>query len=112
MPIQGETGARMSIYRRLGLREVINARGYTSAFGSAVMAGEVVKAMDEAATAHVLMDELLDRASKVISETTGAEAGCVTAGAAAGIAVSVAACMTGTDILKIEQLPDTSTFRK
>jgi L-seryl-tRNA(Ser) seleniumtransferase/D-glucosaminate-6-phosphate ammonia-lyase len=102
----------MTIYRRLGLREVINARGYTSAFGSAVMAEEVVKAMAEAASAHVLMDELLDRASEVIAEATGAEAGCVTAGAAAGIAVSVAACMTGTDILKIEQLPDTNAFRR
>ena len=100
----------MSIYRRWGLREVINARGYNTALGSAVMAPEVLEAMIEASKSHVLMSELNDRASQVIAQATGAEAGCVTSGAAAGVAVSIAACLTGTDLIRIERLPDTSTF--
>ena len=48
----------------------------------------------------------MPRASQVIARVTGAEAGFVTACAAAGITLGVAACMTGTDPAKIAQLPD------
>jgi len=102
----------MSMYRDWGLREVINARGHNTALGSAVMAPEVTAAMVEASTAHVLMSELGDYASTVIARATGAEAGCVTSGAAAGVAISIAACMTGTDLIRIERLPDTQAFPK
>lgn len=100
----------MSIYQQWGLREVINARGYNTALGSAVMAPEVLEAMIEASKTHVLMSELNDQASQVIALATGAEAGCVTSGAAAGVAISIAACLTGTDLIRIERLPDTGTF--
>lgn len=103
-------GSTNSIYQRWGLREVINARGYNTALGSAVVAPEVMEAMVEASKTHVLMSELDDYAAEVIARVTGAESGCVASGAAAGVAISISACLTGTDLIRIEQLPDTSAF--
>jgi L-seryl-tRNA(Ser) seleniumtransferase len=53
------------------------------------------------------MDELQGAASTMIAELTGAEAGCVTACAAAGVALSVAAAITGEDPGLIRRLPET-----
>ena len=46
-------------------------------------------------------------ASAIISEVTGAEAGYVTAGAAAGLTLGAAACLAGLDLARMERLPDT-----
>ncbi|MEX2648836.1 MAG: hypothetical protein WD673_07470 [Alphaproteobacteria bacterium] len=51
-------------------------------------------------------------ASETIAEATGAEAGCVTGCAAAGISVAVAACMTGCDLAAIGRLPDATGLRR
>ncbi len=105
-----QVNSTRSIYQRWGLREVINARGYNTALGSAVVAPEVMEAMVEASKTHVLMSELNDYAAEGIARVTGADSGCVTSGAAAGVAISISACLTGTDLIRIEQLPDTSAF--
>jgi L-seryl-tRNA(Ser) seleniumtransferase len=63
--------------------------------------------MAEAATYCVDMTELHAGASKVIAEVTGAEAGIVTSGAAAGLLLGAAACITGLDSAKMGRLPDT-----
>jgi D-glucosaminate-6-phosphate ammonia-lyase len=62
-------------------------------------------AMAEAAPARVPLDQLEGAASTVISEVTGAEAGYVTAGAAAGLTLGAAACLAGLDLAKMERLP-------
>ena len=51
-------------------------------------------------------------ASEKIAAAFGCEAGCVTAGSAAGIAIAVAAAMTGCDLNKIAQLPDPSGMKR
>lgn len=48
------------------------------------------------------------RAGEVIAELTGAEAGYVTTGAAAGLALGMAACVAGLDVGKMDRLPDTT----
>jgi L-seryl-tRNA(Ser) seleniumtransferase len=53
------------------------------------------------------MEELQEAAGKVVADVTGAEAAFVTGGACAALALSAAACMTGTDVEKMEALPDT-----
>jgi L-seryl-tRNA(Ser) seleniumtransferase len=53
------------------------------------------------------MFELQAGASAIIAEITGAEAGLVTAGAAAAMLVGLAACITGLDPAKMNRLPDT-----
>ncbi|MEM1607310.1 MAG: aminotransferase class V-fold PLP-dependent enzyme [Candidatus Bathyarchaeia archaeon] len=95
----------MSIYDELGVKRVINAMGTYTFLGGSVILPEAVKAMSEAAKAFVNMDELQRRAGEIIAEITGAEAACVTSGAAAGLVLAVAACMTGDDPEKMAKIP-------
>ncbi len=96
----------MSVYERLGVRPVINAAGTLTRLGGKVMAPEVAAAMAEASRSNVRMEELQERAGDYLAEVTGAEAGYVTSGAAAGITLGVAACVAGLDPLRMERLPD------
>jgi D-glucosaminate-6-phosphate ammonia-lyase len=99
------------IYERLGIRPLINARGTHTRLGGSIMVPEVLAAMQEAAGAYILLEELQARASEVIARATGAEAGMVTGGAEAGLLLATAACLAGTDPIKIEQLPDTTGMK-
>lgn len=97
----------MSIYDRFGVRTIINAKGPSTRLSGGFLDPEVAAAMTEAATYCVEMAELQAGASKVLAEVTGAEAGIVTSGAAAGLLLGTAACMTGLDPGKMSRLPDT-----
>jgi hypothetical protein len=69
---------------------------------------EVIEAVSEALALNVEIDELQRAASRVIARVTGAEAGCVTSSCSSAIAIGVAAAMTGADLGRIVQLPDTT----
>ena len=69
---------------------------------------EVAQAMAEASQWCVDLGELQGRACELIAEATGAEAGYVTAGAAAGLMLGTAACLTGLDPARMNRLPDTT----
>jgi Selenocysteine synthase [seryl-tRNASer selenium transferase] len=97
----------MGIYEELGVRPAINAWGTITKIGGSTMAPEVVAAMCEAARNYVDIAAFHTAAGARIAKLLGAEACCVTSGAAAGIAVSAAACMARTDVAKRLQLPDT-----
>jgi D-glucosaminate-6-phosphate ammonia-lyase len=97
----------MNFYEKLGLRRVINARSYSTKVGGSLMAAEVIQAMQEAAESFIRIEDLQEKAGEVIAELTGAEAGYVTSGAAAGLMLSMAACIAGLDPLKMNRLPDT-----
>jgi L-seryl-tRNA(Ser) seleniumtransferase len=96
-----------SIYERLGVRTIINAKGPSTRLSGGRMASEVMDAMAEAARHCVDMAELHARASETIAEVTGAEAGLVTAGAGAGLLLGTAACVTGLDAGRMNRLPAT-----
>jgi len=98
----------MDIYERLGVTKRINGAGLLTRLGGSLMAPEVLDAMRDAAGSFVDMAELQTRASAVIAQHTGAEAGIVTGGAAAAITLGTAACLTGLDVPRMELLPDTS----
>lgn len=104
-------GARGAIYRRLGVKPIINAMGTQTVNGGSIMEPEVVEAMAEASRVMIRMRELNKRASDIIAELTGAEAGLVVAGAANGMMLQAAACMTGTDPEKIARLPHTEGMK-
>ena len=99
---------RLNVYERLGVRTIINAKGPATRLSGGLMAAEVASAMQEATQYCVDMTELQTRASAIIAEITGAEAGCVTSGAAAGLLLGTAACVAGLDPAKMNRLPDTS----
>jgi uncharacterized pyridoxal phosphate-dependent enzyme len=95
-----------SIYEQMGVRTIINGRGATTAVGGTLMDPEIVAAMAEAATEYVVLDELNRRVGERIAAITGAEAGYVTSGSAAAMALAAAAVIAGTDQEAIRNLPD------
>jgi L-seryl-tRNA(Ser) seleniumtransferase len=101
-----------SIYERLGVLPIINAYGPNTRLSGGIMAPEVAEAMVEASQYCVDMGELQARASTVIAEVTGAEAGYVTSGAAAGLLLGLAATMTGLDPDKMNRLPDAAGMKR
>lgn len=101
-------GYAESVYARLEVRTIINARGATTAVGGTLPPPEVMAAMAEAAKAFVVLDELNAAVGEKIAAYTGAEAGYVTAGSAAGMLLAAAACIAGTDPARIRRLPDTA----
>src|SRR5690242_1388674 len=98
--------AGVAVYERLGVRPIVNAVGPATRLGGTTIDAEVLAAMADAATACVPIDELQECAGRVIADVTGAQAGYVTCGAAAGLALAAAACMTRLDPTRINRLPD------
>jgi len=96
---------------RLGLRPVINVSGTMTSLGASQVVPEAIRAVSEILPQFVEIHDLQRKASVVISRLTGAEAGCVTASASAGITTAVAGAMTGADLSRIEQLPDTAGMK-
>lgn len=101
----------MSVYEDLGVQPVINAKGTNTRYGGSLMAPEVLETMREASQQFCLLDELHERAGERIAGMLDVEAAYVTAGAACGLVITAAACMTGTDPDKIRQLPDTTGLK-
>lgn len=71
----------------------------------------VLDAMREAAASWVDMRELHEAAGRRIAALIGAEAAHVCSGAAAGITLMAAACMTGADAARAARLPDASGMK-
>src|SRR5271154_3728262 len=98
----------MSIYDTIGARTIINAKGTSTRVSGALLDQEVRAAMQDAAQYCVDMAELQAAASKIIAETTGAEAGIVTSGAAAGLLLGAAAWVAGLGPAKKARPPHTT----
>lgn len=91
----------------MDVRPIINAAGKLTALGGSAQSEAVADAQARAAMQHVDLAELRAGAGARIAEITGAEAACVTSGAAAGIAISVAAVITGQNLDAVRRLPQT-----
>ncbi len=100
-----------NVYERLGVRVIINANGPATRLSGSLLSPEVAEAMREASQSCVDIAELQARAGEVIAELTGAEAGYVTSGAAAGLLLGTAACVTGSDPGRMNRLPDTTGMK-
>jgi L-seryl-tRNA(Ser) seleniumtransferase len=96
-----------NVYQRLGGATIINAKGPSTRLSGGIMRAEVAQAMVEASQHCVDMAVLQARASELIAAATGAEAVLVTSGAAAGLLLGAAACVTGLDPGRMNRLPDT-----
>jgi len=101
----------MGVYDDLGVRTIINGAGSLTRLGGTRMELPVLEAMAEAAASFVRIEDLQARAGEVIAEITGAEAGYVVTGAAAGLSLGMAAILAGLDVAKMDQLPDTTGLR-
>lgn len=88
-----------------GFSPIINVSGTMTGLGASITSPAVREATTKAMARFVKMHELQAHASKVIARVTGAEAGCMSASASAGISLVIAGCMTGLDPAKAEALP-------
>jgi uncharacterized pyridoxal phosphate-dependent enzyme len=81
-------------YSELGLRPVINAAATLTRLGGSRMPAPVLDAMRSGAGSFVDLLELQDRVGRRIAELTRNEACYISSGAAAGMAIAIAACIT------------------
>lgn len=101
----------MDIYDELGVRKIINGIATVTSLGGSIMPPEVIQAMSEASKHFVSIDELQKKVGEKIAELTKNEAAYVSCGAAAGLALSTAACITGLDPSKCARLPYTDGMK-
>lgn len=94
------------IYATIGVRSLINARGTVTIVGATRVLPEVQQAMEQAAREYVQLDELMEGVGRRLAELTGAEWGCVTAGASAAITAATAGVVTGGDPDRMWQIPN------
>ncbi|HZK12345.1 MAG TPA: aminotransferase class V-fold PLP-dependent enzyme, partial [Atribacterota bacterium] len=101
----------MVTYQDLCIRKVINAAGTYTVYGGSLVSNEVIRAMEIASHNFVDIDELLQKTGEYIAKLIGVEAALITAGAAAGLTLSAAACMAGSKPEFINALPNTEGMK-
>jgi D-glucosaminate-6-phosphate ammonia-lyase len=101
----------MDIYDELGVKKIINGNATLTILGGSLMPAEVTAAMVEASQYFVDIDELQAKVGQKIAQWTHNEAAYISCGAAAGLVLSAAACMTGLEPQKRERLPFTEGMK-
>jgi D-glucosaminate-6-phosphate ammonia-lyase len=96
------------LMERFEFHPIINAVGYATRVSGSCPHPEIIAAISEASARFWEVDDLLTAASTLIRESTGAEAGIVTSGASAALALAAAACLAGNDPNIMDRLPDTT----
>ena len=93
-------------YADLGIRPVINAAATLTRLGGSLMPPPVLEAMRAGADAFVDLVELQAAVGRRIAELTGNQACYVSSGAAAGIAIAIAAAITDGGGRSVTMLPE------
>ena len=101
----------MGIYEELGVRPLINAAGTVTNYGGSVMDPEIFEVMSAANREFCRLEDLHPAVGRRIAGLLDVEAAYVTSSAAAGLLVTAAACIAGTDPERITQLPDTTGMK-
>ena len=99
-------------YKTLGIPRVINVSGTLTALGGSRMFPAAAEAMAYASQYFVNMFEVQEKVGARIAELLNVEAALVTAGAAAGLVQSAAACMAGCDPYLRSRLPDVAPAKR
>jgi L-seryl-tRNA(Ser) seleniumtransferase len=89
-----------------GYARVINVSGTMTSLGGSIVGARIREATVEAMGRFVKIHEMQAEASRLIAELSGAEAGCLTASASAGITLGVGAAISGLDPYRAQQLPN------
>ena len=106
-----QTATKLDIFAEIGIKPIINARGHQTVLGGTTPSARVQEAMQAADRYFVDMADLLRRSGEIIANLIQCEAAYVTPGAAAAMALGSAACVTGSDVEKMAQLPDTTGLK-
>lgn len=99
------------MYRSIGVRPLINARGTFTIITGSTTLPEVKRAMDQASRGFVEMDELMDAVGKRLAELSGAEWGIITAGCAAAITHCTASAIAGGNPERMQRLPNVTGLK-
>ena len=83
-----------SVYNQLDITPLINAAGTYTIVGGSRMSEKTIKDMAEAARSHVDIRELQKKVNSKLAKLTKNEAACICNGAATGLYLSAAACVT------------------
>jgi len=111
-PADVAAAGESDIYKTLGVRPLINARGTITVIGGSIELPEVRSAKSLANQRFVQLDELMDAAGRRLAELTGAEWGMVSAGCAAAISHATAACVAGGNPDLHVRIPNLAGFPK
>ena len=104
--------AMTSSYDSLGIRPIINAHATLTNLGGSLMPEEVRKAMEDSAGSFVDLHQLQRSVGERIAELTRNEAAYVSCGAASGLLLATAACISRhapdayEDFPKFEKVPN------
>ena len=101
----------MITYKDLGAATFVNASGTITTLGGSLMRPEVLETMAEAARSYVDLVELNQKAGEYLARLIGVDAAHISCGAASGVQLAAAACLTGSDPEKVRLLPHTRGWR-
>ena len=100
------------VFRSVGVKPLLNARGTFTIISGSLMLPEVRAAMDAAARQYVHLDELAEAIGARLATLTGAEWGLVTSGCSAALTHATAACIAGGNPDLHVRIPNLSGFAK
>lgn len=104
--------AKKDIYRRIGVRPLINGRGTYTVISGSLMLPEVREAIDAAARQFVQLDELAEAVGKRLAKITKTGHGLVASGCHAALTHATTACVSGGNPDLHVRLPDLTGFEK
>ncbi len=99
-------GVTPEVYARIGARTIINGRGTYTYLSGSVELPVVREAMHAASFNFVNLYDLQAAAGAYLAKIAGTESAMVTSGSAGAMSAATAACLAGSDPVKIYQLPD------
>ncbi len=101
----------MKTYEDLGVTTFVNASGTITTLGGSLMRPEVLETMAEASRSYVDLFELNQKAGEYLARRIGVDAAHISCGAASGVQLAAAYCLTGSDPEKVRLLPHTRGWR-
>lgn len=99
------SAAKRDLFKELGVRTFINARGTITFMTGSLMHDYVLETINNTSKEFCMLDELQDKVGEKIAEMTHAEAATVTSGAFSALTLGMAGILTGMDLEKVERLP-------
>ena len=100
-----------NFYKQNKLTPIINVSGFMTKIGASITNKKSIEAANKIFQNFVNIDELQAIASKRISKCFKTESAVITASAAGGLTESVASMMTGNNLGKVYQLPNTKNMK-
>lgn len=97
---------KRDLFKELGIRTFINARGTITFMTGSLMHDYVLETINNTSKDFCMLDELQDKVGEKIAEMAHAEAAMVTSGAFSALTLGMAGILTGVDRKKAEQLPN------